>query len=125
MENESIPFSQYLIDLGITNSVTHSEFAHFAYMYANNCFNIAEQSKMKEGEPLQGYYHWRTVEPARFFKVHFTYWHSYDLIFGVDKMEELTFDEYITSANTQKENQIGIFNTESPLVNNILNKDKN
>jgi hypothetical protein len=123
--NENIPFAEYLQSIGITDTITQAEFAHFAYMFASNCFNIAIQSKMNVGEELQGYFHWRTHEPSRFFKVHFSYWHSDDLVFGINKFEEQTFEKYLQSNSEEKSNEIGIFNTESTLASNILKKDSN
>ena len=124
-KNEQIPYAAYLEDFGITNPITHSEFAHFAYMFASNCYNIANQSKMEEGEQLQGHFHWRTTEPTRFFKINFTYFHSYELIFGINSIDELSFEEYLQSVDTQKSEEIGVFNTESTLASNIIKKNSN
>lgn len=125
LNNDGFPYAEILDDLNITDELHRIEFVEFARMFASNCYRIAKEANMGEHEELKGYYHWRLLDPAKFYKIEFTYYHSEDLIFAINSVEILTFEGYMKSVNTQKNNQIGIFNTESELANNILNVDKN
>lgn len=124
-ENNDFPYKVILDDMQIKSEQTRREFVDAALMFANNCYGAASQQGMNEHEQLQGYYHWRTFEPARFFKIGFTYYHSQELIFAINMVEELTLEQYMQSASNKTEDHIGVYNPNSNIANNVKNSKNN
>lgn len=123
--DDNEPYGKLLDDLNILNPSTRAEFLDSAHLFASNCYIQAEGFNMEEYEQLKGYYHWRIIKPARFFKISCIYHHSEDLILTIESVEELSDVDYIVSASNQDESQIGFYNEESDLVKNINNSDVN
>lgn len=119
------PYKHVLDDMQITDADNRKEFIDVALMFAENCYGIAKQNGYPVNEELGGEFNWRTKSPARFFKVHFIYFHGEDLIFAIRGFEELTLVEYTANLDSKADNAISIVNPSSTMANNVKNTNLN
>lgn len=120
-----LPYHLVLNDMNITDEVTQIEFVDTTLMFAQNCNGIAKNNMYPIGQRMDGHFNWRTIAPARFFKVHFSYYHSEELIFVIRGWEEQELFDYMVTLDNQDVVVKEIINPSSELVKNIQNKDNN
>lgn len=125
LNNREFPYKKVLDDMGVESMEARYEFLDSAQLFANNCYKAAISNNYPLGTPIQGLFHWRTQNPSKFFRVHFTYYHSEELIFVINGFDKLSLEEYMDSLNQEMPNHTKIVNTDSELVKSIMNKNNN
>jgi len=86
-----------LNDMGVERGEDREYFLGIISMFAELMNKDANKRKLEASEELSAFFHWRIVNPQKFFKVHITYIHSEEWLMRVDGFETMTFEEYMDS----------------------------
>ena len=94
LNNKSFPYSKIMDDFKIYDTSDRTNFVEASLMYATNCYAMAREKNLNQHDELKGYFLWEAHNSGRYFKCLFTYYHSEELLFGINSVEELSADLY-------------------------------